>query len=313
MRKKEKLIINLNNKPTPIFFIIFLLIIILSVSPRVYTKSRKQELKGKSSSFSSKPSTQSKKMPQYRSRSTPSPGPTRSSPPPMLENKNRSGGWGISSANQGKSSKLERKTGTATRKPGRNFRQQDQNTQKRSPGGHINKNRDHRKQHPQYYGNNSCVSYPYGETRYYDEEYVESPDSEYPPTSRESNGLPAGQEREYHINDSFSLDPVLVEKIDEYNAKNQIGLEYPLTRWSASLTYQLLDSQELIEHMEKKIQYYKQQLDAVRNSKLSPAEKEIWERFWLERIQRLQESKQKEEDRVSELRSGITDEHRKLE
>ncbi|MFC2146808.1 hypothetical protein ACFLRT_05535, partial [Acidobacteriota bacterium] len=91
------------------------------------------------------------------------------------------------------------------------------------------------------------------------------------------------------------------------------GLDYPLTHWSASLTYQLLESLELIEHMENKIQYYKQQLEAVRNSNLSPAERSSKELFWLERIDRLQESKQKEEERVSELRSGIEEEHRKLE
>jgi dTDP-4-amino-4,6-dideoxygalactose transaminase len=106
---------------------------------------------------------------------------------------------------------------------------------------------------------------------------------------------------------------MLVKQIEEYNAKhlNQRGLEYPLTHRSVSLTYQLLDSEDLIEHMEEKIQYYKQQLNAVRNSKLSPAEKGKWGRFWWDRIQRLQESKQKEEDRVLELRSEIAEEHKK--
>jgi hypothetical protein len=106
---------------------------------------------------------------------------------------------------------------------------------------------------------------------------------------------------------------VLAKKIDEYNAKhlNQVVLEYPLSHWGVSLTFQLLESLELIEHMENKIRYYKRQLEAVRNSDLSPAEKSSKELFWLERIERLQESKQKEVERVSELRSQIADENRK--
>jgi len=106
---------------------------------------------------------------------------------------------------------------------------------------------------------------------------------------------------------------MLVDRIEEYNAKHlhSLGLEYPLTARSESLTYQLLDSLELIEHMEKKIQYYKKQLEAIRNSDLGPVERSSKELFWLERIDRLQESKQKEEERVFELRSGIEEEHKK--
>ena len=309
MKKKEKLIINLNYKPIPIFFIIFLLIISLGVSSRVYTKSRKQELKGKSNSFSSKPSTQSKKMPQYRSRPAPSQRPSRSTPPPRVENKKRSGGWGNSSANQGKPSKFGVKTGKIIVHPRKppvipNPIPQPRKKEPRKP-------KPPRKPCP---GNSSwcppvfIVPTPGDEN----EEDLAPPDSGNSFTPGEFNGF-SGQK--YHIDDSFNLDPVLMKKIDEYNAKhlNQSGLDYPLTHWSTSLTYQLLESLELIEHMDKKIQYYKQQLDEVRNSNLSPVEKSSKGLFWMERIERLQESKQKEEDRVSELRSGIEEENRKLE
>jgi hypothetical protein len=285
---------------------IFFLIITLGLSPPVYTKSRKQEHKGKSNSFGTNSSNQSKKTPQYRSKSAPSPGLSRSSPPPRVENKKRSGGWGNSSANQGKPGKFGVKTGKIIVHPRKPPVIPDPIPQPRKK--EPRKPKPPRKPCP---GNSSwcppvfIVPTPGDEN----EEDLVPTDSGNTLTPGESGGF-AG--KEYHISDSFKLDSMLMQKIDEYNANHlsQASLEYPLTHRSSSLTYQLLDSLELIEHMENKIQYYKQQLEAVRNSNLSPTEKSPKELFWMDRIERLEESKQKEEERVSELRSGIEEENR---
>jgi hypothetical protein len=304
---KEKLIINLNYKPKPIFFVIFLLIITLGLSPPVYTNSRQKELKGKSNS--SRPGLSTQSRPQNRSSSSPSGKISRPKPQPRVENKNSSRNWGYNSPNQDRSNKLGRSTGRIIRKsPPRIQPDPIPEPPKTTPG--KPKPPGKRQHHNRYW----CPGGYIGRTTYdANEEYLESPDSEYPPTSRESDRYTARREREYHINDSFIPDQMLVEKIDEYNATHphSLGLEYPLTTRSESLTIQLLDSLELIERMEKKLQYYKQQLDLVRNSNLSPVERSKRELFWLERIDRLQESKQKMEKRVFELRSAIEEEHRK--
>jgi hypothetical protein len=281
---------------------IFFLIITLSVHPRVYTKDRKPEHKGKSNSFSTNSSTQSKKTPQYRSKSTPSQRPSRSSPPPRVENKKRSGGWGNGSANQGKSGKFGRKTGKFIRHPRKPPPEPPEPIPKPPPAPP-----EPRPPRPPCPGYPPVIIDPTPGDEI--EENLAPPDSGNTLTPRESYGLP---EKEYHISDSFVPDRMLVEKIEEYNAKHlhSLGLEYPLTSRSESFTYQLLDSLLLIEHMGNKIQYYKQQLDAVRNSNSSPAERSSKELFWLERIDRLQEFKQKEEERVSELRSQIEEERR---
>jgi hypothetical protein len=289
----------------------FLLIITSGLSSPVYTKSRKQENKGKSSSFGVRSSTQSKKAPQYRSKSAPSQRPSRSTSPPGVENKKRSGGWGNNSPNQRKPGKLGVNTGKLIRHP-RKPPPEPPEPIPEPPPEKPGKSRPPGKRRPAngYW----CPGGFVGQTTYYaNEEYLESPDSKYPPTSRESNGYPAGGTRKYQINDSFVPNGALKERIDEYNAANphSPGLEYPLTSRSESLTYQILDSLGLIESMEKKIQYYQQQLDLVRNSNLSPVERSKRELFWLERIDRLQESKQKEQERVFELRSQIEEENRK--
>jgi hypothetical protein len=295
--QRKKNLCNLCN----LWFLIFILIIILSVPPQVYTKDRKQEHKGKSNSFSANSSTQSKKTPQYRSRPAPSQRPSRSGPPPGVENKTRSGGLGKGGPNQGKPGKLGVKTGKLIRYPRKPPPEPTEPTPKPPP--------EPRPPRPPCPGYLPVIIDPTPGDEI--EEDLAPPDPGNTLNNGQSGGLTG---KEYYISDSFVPDRILVKKIEEYNAKHprSPGLEYPVTARSESLTYQLLDSLELIERMEKKIQYYKQQLDAVRNSDLSPADRSSKELFWLERLDRLQESKQKEEERVFELRSQIEEENRKL-
>jgi hypothetical protein len=308
MRKKKKFIINLNYKSTPLFFIIFLLIITLALSSPVYTNSSQKELKGRSNSYISEYTTQ--KEPQNRSGLAPSGKLSQSSSTPIVENNNPSGSEDNSITNKDRSSKLMPNPGKVIRHPPPPPPEPPNPIPEPPPK--PPKPRHPRERHP----GDGCwypvepIAPPTGDGDE-NEEDLEAPDAGNTLTPGKSNGLPG---KENHINDSFSLDPVLAKKIDEYNAKhlNQAVLEYPHSHWGTSLTFQLLESLELIEHMENKIQYYKQQLDAVRNSDLSPAEKSSKELFWLERIERLHESKQKEEERVSELRSQIAEENRKL-
>ena len=263
MKKKEKLIVNLNFIPTPIFFIIFLLIITLGLPSPVYANSNEK-----------------------------------------VENKNNSRSWENNGPNRDMPNKLIVRTGKVMR---------------HAPPPHdpiIIPDPPHKKPRPpkerppdegDWCPPGYIVPMPGDEN----EEELEPQEPGDTLTPDDSIGLP---KKEYHINDSFTLEPLLARKIDEYNAKhlNQDSLEYPRSQWGAFLTYQVLESLDLIEHMETKIQYYQQQLDAVRNSNLSPAEKSPKELFWLERIERLQKSKQKEEERVSDLRSQIAEERRKL-
>ena len=74
MKKKIKCIINLNDQPIPLFFIILLFIMILCLPSRVFPKSgqQEQEPKGKSNSFNTNSSTQGKKLPQVNVGATPS-------------------------------------------------------------------------------------------------------------------------------------------------------------------------------------------------------------------------------------------------
>lgn len=301
MNKKKEFIINLNAVPTPIFFFIFLLIITLGLSSPVHSTSSEKEPKGKSNSNSSGSSIQSK--PQNRPGLAHPGKPSHSSSAPRLENKNRSRSGGQFTP-QDRSSKLKVRTGKVVRHPPAPQPEPPEPT----PAPPPEKPRKHRHPRPPCGGPGYIVPVSGNDN----EEDLEAPDTEDTLTPGESNSLPA---KEYRINDSFSLDPLLARKIDAYNAKhlNRDSLEYPRSHWSASLTYQLLESLELIEHMEDKIQYYKQQLEAVRNSNLSPAERSAKELFWLERMDRLQASKHKEEERVSELRSQITEERRMLE
>jgi hypothetical protein len=307
MKKKEKLIINLNYRPATIFFIPFFLIFTLGLSSPVYTNSSEKELMGRSNSYLAEYTTQ--KEPQNRSGLAPSGKPYQSSSTPWVENNNPSGSEKNSITNQDRSGELIRKPGKVIRHP----RIPPPEPPEPIPGPPPEKPRKPRPPRDRHPGDGCWypvepIAPPTGDGDE-NEEDLEAPDAGNTLTPGESNGLPG---KEYHINDSFSLDPVLAKKIDEYNARhsNQAILEYPHSHWGTSLTFQLLESLELIEHMENKIQYYKQQLDAVRNSDLSPAEKSSKELFWLERIERLQESKQKEEERVSELRSQIAEENR---
>lgn len=301
---KKKLLININYKPTPILLIIIFLIITLGLSPPGYANTRKKEIKGKSNSYRSGTSTQSKS--QNRSRVAPSRKPPRSSPPARVEKNNPARRWGNRSPQPDRSNKLKVRTGKFRRHPRKP--PPDPPEPIPEPPPKPPKPRPPRKPYP---GNGYwCPGGPIGPpTGDENEEYLEPPDSGDTLTPGESSRL-AGYE--YHISDSFVPDHILIRKIDEYNATHlhSLGLEYPLTARSESLTYQLLESMKLIEHMENKIQYYKQQLEAVRNSNLSPEERSSKELFWLNRLDRLKESKKKEEERVFELRSQIEEEHR---
>jgi len=308
MKKKKKFISNLNDIPTPVFFAIFLLIITLGLSSPVYSNSNEKALKGKSNSNSSGSSIQSK--PQNSSGLAQPGNPSRSSPTPGIGNKNSSRGWGNNHPNRDVSNKLKVSTGKVIRHPRTPPPEPPEPTPAPPPDkprkpGHPGERRP---------GNGYWCPPGYIVPTPVDdnEEDLEAPDAGDTLTPGQSNRVPG---KEYQVNDSYSLEPLLARKIDEYNAKhlNQDSLEYPRSRWSASLTYQLLESLELIEHMENKIQYYQQQLEAVRNSNLSPAEKSGKELFWLERIDRLEASRQKEEERVFELRSQIEEERRNLD
>jgi hypothetical protein len=285
---------------------IFFLNIALGLSSPVYSNSSEKELKGKSNSNSSGASIQSK--PQNRPGLAQPGKPSQSSSTPGVENKNNSRGWGNTNPNRDVTGKLKVRTGKVVIHPPTPPPKPPEPIPAPPPDKHP-KPRPPRHprppcpRHPGY-----IIPIPGDEN----EEHMELPDSGNTITPGKSNRLPG---KEYQVNESYSLDPLLARKIDEYNAKhlNRDSLEYPRSHWSASLTYQLLESLELIEHMENKIRYYQQQLEAVRNSNLSPAERSAKELFWLERIDRLQASRQKEEERVFELRSQIEEERRKLE
>ena len=306
MKKKKKFINNLNDIPTPILFIIFFLIITLGLSSPVYSNSSEKELKGKSNSNSSGASIQSKS--QNRPGLAQPGRPSQSSSTSGVENKNNSRGWGNNTPNRDVSGKLKVRTGKVVIHPPKPPPKPPEPIPEPPPEKPPKPGPPRHPRPPCPGQPGYIVPIPGGEN----EEDLETPDAGDTFTPGESIGLP---KREYHIDDSFSLDPLLARQIDEYNAKhlNQESLEYPRSHWSASLTYQLLESLELIEHMENKIQYYQQQLEAVRNSNLSPAERSAKELFWLERIDRLEASRQKEEERVFELRSQIEEERRKLE
>jgi hypothetical protein len=306
MKKKKKFINNLNDIPTPIFFIIFFLIITLGLSSPVYSNSNEKELKGKSNSNSSGFSIQGK--PQNGPGLAQPGRPSQSSSTRGVENKNNPSGWGNTNPNRDVTGKLKVRTGKVVIHPPKPPPEPPEPTPEPPPDKPPKPGPPRHPRPPCPGQPGYIVPIPGDEN----EEDLELPDSGGTITPGESNRFPG---KEYRIDDSYSLDPLLARQIDEFNAKhlNRESLEYPRSHWGASLTYQLLESLELIEHMENKIQYYQQQLEAVRNSNLSPAEKLEKELFWLERIDRLQASMQKEEERVFELRSQIEEERRNLD
>jgi hypothetical protein len=105
----------------------------------------------------------------------------------------------------------------------------------------------------------------------------------------------------------------IYKRINEYNKEhvNAPYLIFPRTQRGVSLTYQLLESKELIHHMGKKIQGYQLRLEAVIESKPIPAIKGMQEKFWLDRIKQLEGAKRKEQNRVSKLLSEILTENKK--